>query len=280
MITYMIYILLIVVGFVIFFKVINNIKTNKNIPDLNIETRLVMEYEPIKQNYAHINRIKERLHKNIGEIDQVCPYCKIQLKKRPTRKTRCKNCNNFIYVTERPYDSKSVLVTEKDKKILLKDKSNLRYFLQEDFFDYEQELKKIRKGGYTPPSDVYWYKLQCQALQAFAEHDYQKLSLVYLNRALELERLKNYDGALDCFFQADYLSVCGATKSGFSVFQKPKDHWGFAFYNTARCIKHLNISEDEYCDRFYNNTYEQLAYPIKLKDLLPTIRTVYKSLSI
>ena len=161
-------------------------------------------------------QIQEHLHKDIGNTEPICPYCNKVLQSFPSRKTTCKECKNPIFVVKRPFDSKVVLTTEKGKDILQKDRDNVKYyFWQEDFFEYEKQLKKMRKGGYTPPSDVYWYKLQCQALVAFANKDYQELKMVYFYRGRELIKLGGYEDALKCFLQADYIAACGGHQGGF-----------------------------------------------------------------
>lgn len=83
-------------------------------------------------------QIQEHLHKDVGNIKPICPYCNCYLPFFPTKKTTCKNP---IFIVTRPADSKRVLVTEKDKERLKIDKYNIKnYFWQEDFFEYEKKF--------------------------------------------------------------------------------------------------------------------------------------------
>lgn len=231
--------------------------------------------------------IQEHLHKDIGNTEPICPYCNKALPSFPSRKTICKECKNPIFVVKRPFDSKTVLTTEKGKNILNTDRDNIKhYFLQEDFFEYEEQLKKIRNGGYTPPSDVYWYKLQCKALIAFANKDYSELHMVYFYRGHELLKLGGYKDALKCFLQSDYIAACGGSKDGF-VWRKEdilkSDYYNgdvnFALWGpSGQCIEELNLSEDELIKLFLEADFEQLPYPVERSFFVPAIRKYYKEL--
>jgi phage FluMu protein Com len=43
-----------------------------------------------------------------------CPYCKKELAKFPSRKTKCPHCNKDIYVRTNPSDQQQMLVTEQE----------------------------------------------------------------------------------------------------------------------------------------------------------------------
>ena len=55
---------------------------------------------------------KPKLNKNIGITTANCPYCGIDLPKFPRRKTKCKNCGNYIYIRTRPADEVRILIKE------------------------------------------------------------------------------------------------------------------------------------------------------------------------
>ena len=46
----------------------------------------------------------------------VCPYCKVQLAKRPQRKKKCPSCGNFIFVRTLPTTREKVLATEAEAR--------------------------------------------------------------------------------------------------------------------------------------------------------------------
>lgn len=57
-------------------------------------------------------KIKYELNPDIGVTTPNCPYCGKELKKFPGKKTKCKNCENYIYVRTRAYDEQKILIKE------------------------------------------------------------------------------------------------------------------------------------------------------------------------
>lgn len=55
-----------------------------------------------------------RKQNNIGITTPNCPYCNSVLDKFPQRKTKCKNCGNYIYVRTRSNDYKKVLIKKEE----------------------------------------------------------------------------------------------------------------------------------------------------------------------
>ena len=53
---------------------------------------------------------------DIGQIEDVCPYCEQQLLKRPERKASCPHCRSAIFVRIRPFDQRRVLLTEEQAR--------------------------------------------------------------------------------------------------------------------------------------------------------------------
>lgn len=70
-----------------------------------------------------------------------CPYCNNNLSKTPQRKTKCPNCNNFIYVRTDPHTQKKVLLTEDGVKKIEKE--------WEIRNDVSHALKELKEYGYT-----------------------------------------------------------------------------------------------------------------------------------
>lgn len=64
--------------------------------------------------YDKENEIKQEIVSQIGVETANCPYCGESLPKFPYRKTRCKNCGNFMYVRTRPSDNKRILAREEN----------------------------------------------------------------------------------------------------------------------------------------------------------------------
>jgi hypothetical protein len=48
----------------------------------------------------------------LGSASQACPNCGVVLARMPQKKTRCRDCKNYIYVRTRPQDRRRVLLRE------------------------------------------------------------------------------------------------------------------------------------------------------------------------
>jgi hypothetical protein len=276
-------ILIFIVIFFIAFKIINKKRRKKHRDDIFFQPKtLPSETERRKCIKAH-------LHKDIGSTKLLCPYCNYALSSFPKRKIICKQCKNPIFSVKRPFDSKQVLTTEKEKNILDSDKNNLKYYYwQEDFFEYEKKLKEIRNNGYTPASDVYWYKLQCKSLIAIANKNYQELKQIYFQRARELVRLNSYEDALKFFLQACYIGACGDSPDGFiwskEILKKDeilhssfRPEISFYFFGGGHiCILNLELTEDNLIELFINTDFEKLPYPFEKSFFIPAIRHCYR----
>lgn len=119
----------IVVSFIAF-KIINKKRKKKNHRD-----DYFFQPKTLPSETERKKCIKTHLHKDVGSTKLLCPYCNYVLSSFPKRKTICKQCQNPIFSVKRPFDSKQVLTTEKEKNILDADKNNLKYYYwQEDFF--------------------------------------------------------------------------------------------------------------------------------------------------
>lgn len=64
---------------------------------------------------------------NIGIDVPKCPYCNVELQKFPARKTKCKNCGEYIYVRTRPIDYKKVLLKETELQLLEEEWGKRKY---------------------------------------------------------------------------------------------------------------------------------------------------------
>lgn len=64
---------------------------------------------------------------NIGVDTPNCPYCKFTLNKFPSKKTKCKNCGEYIYVRTRPLDYKKVLIKENEIELIEEEWEKKKY---------------------------------------------------------------------------------------------------------------------------------------------------------
>lgn len=70
-----------------------------------------------------------KLRSDIGVTTANCPYCNAELDKFPVRKTRCRNCRQYMYVRTRPVDRKKILCKETDLQLVEEEweKKRLQY---------------------------------------------------------------------------------------------------------------------------------------------------------
>lgn len=52
--------------------------------------------------------------REIGRVDDICPYCKRLMSPRPQRKSKCPRCDGVVLVRARPLDGARVLLREMD----------------------------------------------------------------------------------------------------------------------------------------------------------------------
>lgn len=110
-----------------------------------------------------------------------CPYCKEELKEAPTRKKKCPNCGNYIFVR------KGELLTEEQATI--KDWINRleRLDLTEEMFEIHRAALVKQFGKPPLINDVIWRFLNAQLTKS---RDFFNLKIVYL----EMARLVSMEG--------------------------------------------------------------------------------------
>lgn len=90
----------------------------------------------------------ERFEKDmpITESENICPYCKKSLNKKPKRKTKCPFCGNFIYVRSKPRIFNTTLLT-KDDSIAVDWYNKLEWqgITQKDFWQMRENEFKTNK---------------------------------------------------------------------------------------------------------------------------------------
>ena len=106
-----------------------------------------------------------------------CPNCQIVLDKRPSRKTKCKNCNKYIFIRS------GNLFTEEQANII--DSLKMFGFSRDQYFEAEKQVMK--KFGHQPKyRDVIWYICNQEIL--IHRDDWNYLSQLYYNMALFLNK--------------------------------------------------------------------------------------------
>lgn len=155
----------------------------------------------------------------IGNISNECPYCSFILKDRPSRKKKCPNCENYIYVRVRPLDRKKVLLTKEQSDELEKQWEKYNF---EKYTDPELKLEIERtrqqllvKFGHEPSEhDVYWSIYNKELVEHSRNGDWGLYRNTRNKMAEQLERENNISQALDTYIEVSYIDSNGPRNMG------------------------------------------------------------------
>jgi hypothetical protein len=98
----------------------------------------------------------ESIFTETGRLENNCPYCGVNLEKRPARKTRCLNCGEYISVRTRPLDRQQVLVTQNDAELIDQQRhvaAGINDALTYDAKTIEETRKSLSQALKRTPSD-------------------------------------------------------------------------------------------------------------------------------
>jgi hypothetical protein len=103
-----------------------------------------------------------------------CPYCGVELEKKPKRKQKCQACGKDMYVTTIPGTKTRLLLTEEQKF----DREWMQFFsgygiTQEDY----RNFKEKRKSPF--PRDIVWALFNQTVHRLIKENDFQGLGMIY-----------------------------------------------------------------------------------------------------
>ena len=96
--------------------------------------------------------------------DPRCPYCSFEFSPPPTRRRRCSSCGNTVYVKTRPSDRQGILATTEQAEAI------------------EQEWAREQRRT----ADAAWADLNKTLLAAMKRSDWQEMSGLYFEQALQL----------------------------------------------------------------------------------------------
>ena len=157
--------------------------------------------------------------KDIGNIDDVCPYCSKLLTKRPQRKAKCPHCERFIFVRTRPTDRKRVLVTENGAKEIEEQWGEIHNVppprpWKKKGFDEEKKLLAKKFGREPSDNDVIWSLLNKELITHAGSQHWG----LYRNTVFEMGELlrseSRWSEALNRYLEVCYLDLNGPTNYG------------------------------------------------------------------
>ncbi len=157
--------------------------------------------------------------KDIGNVENICPYCSKPLSKRPQQKAQCHHCNKSIFVRTRPSDRRRVLVTE-DQAIEVKALWNAKRGVRspriekKEGFDDEKKVLTKRFGCEPSDTDVIWSLLNKELI----EHSRTQNWIGYRTTIFDMGELlrgeSKWSDALQRYFEVCYLDLNGPCNYG------------------------------------------------------------------
>lgn len=154
------------------------------------------------------------LSRNIGITKAECPYCFTELDKKPSRKTKCPYCGEFIYKRTRPFDNTDILIRE-DQIDQIEEEWSIVNGSHDIYLKEKSREQRIRnemreRFGREPDDlDVEFRVLNDRALEAEFSGLWGFARNSRLQMAKNLEKRKSPKLALRTFFHVCYLDING-----------------------------------------------------------------------
>jgi hypothetical protein len=151
---------------------------------------------------------------DIGSTEKICPYCSVLLTKFPGRKTKCKACQNYIYVRTRPSDMQRILVKE-DELVRVEELWAIKNGTYEDFlykrkkYDHEKELLRVKLNRDPTDVDIQLSLLQKELLVHSENDDWGLYRNAKMHIAKLLFKNKKYEAALKEYLEVQFIDLNG-----------------------------------------------------------------------
>ncbi len=155
----------------------------------------------------------------IGRLDDHCPYCGAALKKRPARRTACKQCLHDIFVRTRPLDKERVLLTEQEAKVVELEWSRYRHVTIKVYVDqgeFEKQRDSLTKSlGRAPSSaEATWPALVQEAAAHVAKKNWGFYRNTLLSTAAFLEEEGKPAEAFGYYLEICFIDLNGPRNTG------------------------------------------------------------------
>lgn len=160
-------------------------------------------------------------NENIVTTELFCPHCGVELNKFPQAKTKCKDCNNYIYSRKRPYEDKKVLLKENEIEKVYGDtlrKQDIYEIYKEKkdrFLAKKEELKKQWNIQNISDSDVKWHLYMEDINTAAYSKDWIEYTRLKWEIANFLFDSRRYNVAINYYLEFTYFNMCCPCSTGF-----------------------------------------------------------------
>lgn len=165
------------------------------------------------------NKTIKREFDRIGIKESVCPYCGVELDKKPSRKKKCPDCGNYIFVRTSPIDRSKILIKENEIDIIEEQWSIVNgvhdEYLKEKI-KIENERQKLETKFGSPPSenDVKWALLNNDLLKNVRNGDWGLYRNNKYSMAEILRKENKLQNALMFYMEVCYLDLNGPNNIG------------------------------------------------------------------
>ncbi len=158
-----------------------------------------------------------------GKIDlgkSFCPTCGVLLKETPTKKTKCPDCHNDIYVITNPKTKEKTLATEQQKiwndaQIKIEREVKAREDLEQNP-EFIKTRERLRQKFGAEPSifDVFWNLANQHLIEYSKENNWAGYRNTKLEMAQLLRKEKRLEQSLRTYLELCYLDLNGPTNRG------------------------------------------------------------------
>jgi len=148
-----------------------------------------------------------------------CPYCGFKLEKSPSKKTKCKNCHNYIYVRTNLITKEKMLLTEDQIKELDKEREEIAakvHALETALSDYDtwMEFKKVKKqlseeNKNLKDFDIIWGILNKQQIEYARQNNWGLFRNSHYGMFAILNAEKRVKEALEMLLEVCYYDING-----------------------------------------------------------------------
>lgn len=155
----------------------------------------------------------------IGIVEAICPYCGVELEKKPSRKIKCPDCGNFIFVRTSPLDMSKILITEDEiEKIeeqwAIYNNTHEEFLEQKKRFENERDILGIKFGRTPSENDVKWSLLNNELLLNAQNGNWGFYRNTKFAMAKILAKEERHKDALLMYLEVYYLDLNGPNNTG------------------------------------------------------------------